>query len=207
MASRKATSGRAKEEACKDCELCLPEGCSGMFLGERTGVTYKGRCTETSKNALSRIWRVEEEKPEPQLESSAAEQTAVVQRHWARRGWGSSFPAAICLPWHRGRVRQGMPLMALSSLKLLLAFNHALLLQGKSVLKNEEHCLSHGSVHTRPALEQTWLFLFSFSFFYLTNYFSTFKTWQRFQKLSVPSYRLWLFIVPSLCLVRTLHIT
>lgn len=83
-----------------------------------------------------------------------------------------------------------MPLMALSSLKLLLAFNHALLLQGKSVLKNEEHCLSHGSVHTRPALEQTWLFLFSFSFFYLTNYFSTFKTWQRFQKLSVPSYRL-----------------
>ena len=83
-----------------------------------------------------------------------------------------------------------MPPTALSSLKLLLTFNHALLPQGKRTLKNEEHCLSHGSVHTRPALEQTWLLLFSFSFFCLTNYFSTFKTWQRFQKLSVPSYRL-----------------
>lgn len=93
----RATS-RAKEEACKDCELCLPEGCSGMFLGERTGVTYKGTCTETSKNALSRIWRVEGGQPEPQFKSSAAEQTAVGQRHWARRGRGSSFTAPSVCP-------------------------------------------------------------------------------------------------------------
>lgn len=202
MASRKATNGRAKAEACKDCELFLPEGCSGMFLGERTGVTYKGRCTETSKNALSRIWRVEEEKPEPQLESSAAEQTAVVRD----TGWGEGglFIHGRHLPALAQRESEaGDAPMALSSLKLLLAFSHALLLQGKSVLKNEEHCLSHGSSTLAPLWSRL-----GFSFFFcLTNYFSTFKVWQRFQRLSVPSYRLWQLIVPSLCLVRTLHIT
>lgn len=201
----RATS-RAKEEACKDCELCLPEGCSGMSLGERTGVTYKGRCTETSKNALSRIWRVEGGQPEPQFKSSAAEQTAMGQRHWARRGRGSSFTApSVCPGTEESEAGDAphSPVQPQTPADLQPCSPPS----GEEDAGRMKNTLSHGSVHTRPALEQTWLFLFSFSFFCLSNYFSTFKTWRRFQKLSVPSYRLWLLIVPSLCFVRTLHIT
>lgn len=176
-----------------------------MSLGERTGVTYKGRCTETSKNALSRIWRVEGDSLSPSSKSSAAEQTAMGQRHWARRGGGSSFHGAICLPWHR-EVRQGMP-PALSSLKLLLTFNHALLPQGKRMLKNEESTLSLTRLCSHsPRSGADLAFLFSFFFLLPNKLFLSLQDMAEISKLMyLPTgsdYSLFLF-----CLIRTLHIT
>ena len=192
------TSGRAKEEACRDCELCLPEGCSAMFLGETTGVSYKRRCAETSKNALCWTWRVEGEKPESQLESSEAEQTAVVQRMVAKNGSCRRLgevravlfvhrPPSVCPGTERDRGGRGYPPRPLPA-------SNSCWLQPcsppwqQSMLKNK-NTVSHMPLFTLTPLCNNWAFSF-FSFFCLTNYFSTFKTWQRFQKLSAPSYRL-----------------
>lgn len=63
----------------------------------------------------------------------------------------------------------------------LLTFNHALPPQGRGCWKNEEH--SHTALFTLTPLWSRLGFSFFLSFFCLSNYFSTFKTWRRFQKL------------------------